>query len=222
MTKSEVKFRLLNEITQPTARDQQRRVGPSALGNPCPHCLGRELYMTDHADTFGQDFSMYPWIGTAVHSYLERSVFQTPDFLHEQKLYVGDVPLYGPIKGTADLVHKDETPDLATFVGDWKIVGLKKINSYKANGAPKQYRYQAQLYARGCELAGMPVEFIAIIFIPRDSGNANDIFVHEEAYQPEMAEAALARAGAIYEVVLKEGYEGLPSDPDCWTCNSRW
>jgi hypothetical protein len=224
MAKSEIKFQLLNEIMQPTARDQQKRVGPSSLGNPCPHCLGREMYMTDHDvdGGFNDDFSMYPWIGTAVHAYLERQVFQTPDFLHEQRLMVGEVALYGPIKGTADLVHKEPTSAFGTFVGDWKIVGLKKIKSYMANGAPKQYRYQAQLYARGCELAGMPVEFIAIIFIPRDSGNPNDIFVHEEAYQPEMAEAALERAGAIYEVVLREGYENLPSDPDCWVCNNRW
>lgn len=223
MANSELKFQLLNQITQPTARDQQRRVGPSSLGNPCPHCLGREMFMTDHTvEGFGDDFSMYPWIGTAVHSYLEQNVFQTPDFLHEQRLYVGDVPLYGPIKGTADLVHKDATPQLGTFVGDWKIVGLKKIKSYRANGAPKQYRFQIQLYARGCELAGYPVESVAIIFIPRDSGNANDIFIHEEAYQPVMAEAALQRAGEIYQVVLSDGYESLPSDPDCWVCNTRW
>lgn len=165
---------------------------------------------------------MYPWLGTAVHAYLEREVFQTDDFLHEQKLYVGDVPLYGAIKGTADLVHARATDTLPTFVGDWKIVGLKKIKSYRVNGAPKQYRYQAQTYARGCELAGFPVENIAIIFIPRDSGNINDIFIHEEAYQPEMAEAALTRAGAIYKAVLNDGWESLPSDPDCWTCNSNW
>jgi hypothetical protein len=218
--KTELKYQLLNEITTPTERDKQFRVGPSALGNPCAHCLGRELAAEEH--TADGDFSMYPWIGTAVHSYLERSVFQTDDFLHEQKLYVGDIPLYGPVKGTADLVHHKATDTLPTFVGDWKIVGLKKIKAYRANGAPKQYRYQIQLYARGCELAGYPVDEVDIIFIPRDSGNANDIYIHQEAYQPEMAEAALKRAGAIYEHVLRHGWDDLPSDPDCWKCNSRW
>lgn len=223
MAKSELKFQLINEITRPTARTLQRRIGPSSLGNPCARCVGREMWATDNdVDGFEDDFSMYPWLGTAVHAYLEREVFQTDDFLHEQKLYVGDVPLYGAIKGTADLVHARATDTLPTFVGDWKIVGLKKIKSYRVNGAPKQYRYQAQTYARGCELAGFPVENIAIIFIPRDSGNINDIFIHEEAYQPEMAEAALTRAGAIYKAVLNDGWESLPSDPDCWTCNSNW
>lgn len=224
MANSELKFQLLNQITRPTARDQQTRVGPSSLGNPCPHCLGRELYYSDHPSETGldNDFSLYPWLGTAVHSYLESRVFQTPDFYHERKLYVGDVPLYGPVKGTADLIHWEPTEQLGTCVIDWKIVGLKKIKAYRANGMRKQYRFQAQLYARGCELAGMPVDFIAIACIPRDSGNPGDIFVYEEAYQPEMAEAALKRAGTIYEIVLSDGYKGLPSDADCWVCNQRW
>lgn len=220
MAKSELKFQLINQITRPSARTQQFRVGPSSLGNPCAQCLGRELSATEYVPE--DDFSMYPWIGTAVHAYLEDNIFQSDDFLHEQRLYVGDIPLYGPVKGTADLVHKEATDKLGTFVGDWKIVGLKKIKSYRVNGAPKQYRFQIQLYARGCELAGYPVESVAIIFIPRDSGNVNDIFIHEEAYQPEMAEKALARAGDIYAHVLVEGWDNLPSDPDCWTCNSRW
>jgi hypothetical protein len=222
VSKSEIKFQLLNELTKPTARDKQFRVGPSDLGNPCPHCLGRKLSATEVSGE--SDFSLYPWLGTAVHAYLERKVFQTEDFLHEQRLYVGDIELYGPVKGTADLVHSQATEKLGTFVGDWKIVGIKKIKSYRVNGAPKQYRYQAQLYARGCELAGMPVDSIAIIFIPRDSGNVNDIYVYEEGYQPEMAQAALNRASAIYkEVLAGEGYESLPSDPDCFVCNyAQW
>lgn len=155
---------------------------------------------------------MYPWIGTAVHFYLEHSVFK--DAEHELKLVVGEVPGYGEIKGTTDL-YLDGT------VGDWKIVGLKKIKSYRVQGVPLQYRYQIQLYAKGCELAGKPVKGVAIVFIPRDSGNVNDIWIHEEAYQPEMADAVLARAGRIYEIVQSDGYEGLPSDDDCWTCKEE-
>jgi hypothetical protein len=204
-------MQLIREITKPTERDMQSRVGPSALGNPCPRCLGRAL-----AGDSGEDnFSLYPWLGTAGHYYLQHTVFQTPDYLHEQKLYVGDVPGYGPIKGTSDLIR---ITDPKTVV-DWKFVGIKKINSYRANGAPTQYRYQGQLYGRGCELAGYPVDSIAIVFIPRDSGVVNDIFVHEEAYQPGMAEAALERAGEIYAAVLDKGWEYLPSHKDCYVCN---
>jgi hypothetical protein len=164
-----------------------------------------------------QDFSLFPWLGTAGHAYLERTVFQGPDYLHEVRLYVGDVPGYGPVNGTADLVKMNDV------VIDWKFVGLKKIKAYRAaKASPQQYRYQRQIYARGCELAGYPVKRVANVYIPRDSGLVQDIWVDEEAYQPEMAERALARAGDIYAEALLHGAESLPSDDNCYVCSNIW
>lgn len=211
MPKGELKIQVIQQITRGTDRDKQKRVGPSDLGNPCPKCLGRALA----GEKEDGEFSLYPWIGTAVHSYLESNSF--PEAKHELKLYVGAVEGYGSVTGTTDVYF----PNTKT-IGDWKIVGLKKIKEYRVKGVPAQYRYQTQLYARGCILAGLPVDSVAVIFIPRDSGNVNDIWVHEEEYQPEMADAVLARAGMIYEIVQREGWEGLPSDDDCWTCNRSW
>lgn len=164
-----------------------------------------------------QDFSLYPWLGTAGHYFMEFNTF--PDAQHELKLYVGDVEGYGPIKGTTDMYDEEEQA-----VVDWKFVGLKKLKSYKVNGVQAKYRFQAQLYARGCELLGMPVKKTAIAFIPRDSGNVRDIWVHEEEYQPEMAEAALQRAGLIYAHLQEEGvtWQSLKEDFDCWQCNNAW
>lgn len=214
----DLKFEFLSELIKPTKRDKQTRIGPSDLGNPCAKCLGRKM-TGEGGDAFGGDFSLYPWLGTAGHFYLENTVFQSSDYLHEQRLYVGDVPGYGPIRGTADLVRVSEPG----MVVDWKFVGLKKIKSYRANGSPKAYRYQRQLYARGVDLAGIAVvESVANVYIPRDSGNIKDIWVDEEAYQPEMAEEALERAGRVYEQALLGGYQSLPSDPDCWVCNNIW
>lgn len=207
---SDLKQRVIQEMSRPTARDGQSRIGPSGLGDPCPRCVGRALAAPDAT---GSDFSLYPWLGTAGHTRMETDTF--PDGQHELKLYVGDVEGYGPIKGTTDMY-------LEGTVVDWKFVGIKKIKTYRLKGAPDQYRYQAMLYGRGCELAGMPVENIAIVFIPRDSGDPQDIFVHEEAYQPEMAQAALDRAGLIYAAVLDSGWESLPSSGECWTCDRTW
>lgn len=207
-----LKTELLRELTKPSTRDKQARVGPSGLGNPCPKCLGEAMLGSEAGLIQSQEFSLYPWIGTAVHYYLEHSIFKEAE--HELKLYVGDVPGYGPIKGTTDIYFPEEG-----IVGDWKIVGLKKIKQYRLKGVPLQYRYQAQLYAHGCELAGKNVKSIAIIFIPRDSGNVNDIWIHEEKYQSEMAQAALDRAGRIYEEANRLGWEALPSSDDCWNCN---
>lgn len=215
---SSLKAAVLAEITQGTERDKQRRAGPSNIANPCPRCVGQSLAGVPD----DRDFSLYPWIGTAVHHFLEHNTF--PDAEHELKLYVGEVVGYGPIKGTTDMyiLIEDDDGIVTAYVLDWKIVGLKKIKSYRVNGPPEQYRYQANLYGKGCELAGMRVDKIAICFIPRDSGNANDIYIFEEEYQPELAEVALKRAGLIYEIVQDEGWETLPSDDDCYQCNGLW
>lgn len=210
-----LKAAVVAQVTQGTERDKQRRAGPSNIANPCPKCVGQALAGAPD----DRDFSLYPWIGTAVHYFMEHNTF--PDAEHELRLYVGEVPGYGPIKGTTDMYILDEETDEWTVL-DWKIVGLKKIKSYRVNGPPIQYRYQANIYAKGLELAGKPVDKIAICFIPRDSGNVNDIYVFEEEYQPELAEAALARAGVIYELVQSEGWESLPSDDDCYQCNGLW
>lgn len=203
---------MIEEITKGTERDKQKRVGPSQLGG-CPRCLARGMMGEDEP----QEFSLYPWAGTAVHEYLENHTF--PDAEHELKLWVGDVEGYGPIKGTTDMyLFEDE---IGTVV-DWKNSSVKKIKSMRLTGPSKLYRFQAQLYARGCELAGKQVDGVAIVFIPRDSMNVNDIWVYEEEYQPEMAQAALDRAATVYKMALESGWESLPSDDDCYTCSRQW
>lgn len=206
ITKTDV----IREITKETARDKQKRVGPSQLGNPCPKCLARHL-MGEAWEGRG-DFSLYPWQGTAVHAYLETTTFPAAE--HELKLFCGTVPGYGDIYGTTDM-YVDGS------VVDWKLVGKKKIAEYRLK--PKlQYRYQAQIYARGIELSGREAKDINIVFIPRDSGEVRDIYIHTEAYQPDMAEKVLERAGLIYAQAQEKGWEYLPSDPDCWDCNYNY
>lgn len=213
MIRQNLKTAVINEISKKTERDKQRRIGPSDLGG-CPRCLGRKMAgVPNDLD----EFSLYPWIGTGVHHYLEHTTF--PDSKHELKLEVGTIPGYGLIKGTTDILF--DWDDGKVTVGDWKIVGLKKLKSYRLNGVGPQYRYQGQLYGRGCELAGYSVDSIAIVFIPRDSGNVNDIWIHEEAYQPEMAQRALDRGEQIYNIVQAEGWETIEASEDCYTCNYK-
>lgn len=207
-----LKTAVINEISKKTERDKQVKVGPSDLGG-CPRCVGRKM-----AGVPGdQDFSLYPWIGTAVHNYLEVTTFEEAH--HELRVKVGEIPGYGEIWGTTDLLIVWE--DGKATVLDWKIVGNKKLKDYRLNGVSKQYRYQIQQYARGCELAGYSVDSVAICFIPRDSGNPNDIWVYEEAYQPDMAEAVLTRAGQIYQHVQENGWEDIPADDECYFCSGK-
>lgn len=202
------KTQVIAQISKESERDKQYRVGPSSLGNPCAYCLGLELLGESNGD---REFSLLPWIGTSVHGWMERESF--PDYEHELRLYVGDVPGYGRIVGTTDMYDPTEG---GTAV-DWKVVGSKKITEYRLRGPKKQYRFQAQLYARGLDLAGRDIAHIQIVFIPRDgNGDPNGIYIHTEDYQPAMAERALERAGTVYEQAL-QGVE-LPSDKDCYVC----
>lgn len=210
---SDYRLKVISEITKPSERDKQKRIGPSDIGNPCDKCLGRAM-MDERAE---QDFSLYPWLGTGNHLYMEQETF--PDYEHEMKLYVGDVEGYGPIKGTTDMYDKDEKAAV-----DWKFVGAKKIKQYRTGGVSDQYRFQAMTYARGIEMLGLPIEKICIVFIPRDSGNVKDIWVHEEEYQPEMAAAALDRATQIWAFLQEEGntWRDLEEDDNCFQCNYMW
>lgn len=210
---SDFRQRVIQEITRPTARDGQSRVGPSEIGNPCDRCLGRGL--VDQRPE--QEFSLYPWLGTGNHFYMEHETFKDQE--HELRLDVGEVRGYGTIKGSTDMYD-----DVEEAVVDWKFVGAKKIKDYKVNGVPMQYRFQAQLYARGCERQGKPIEKLAIVFIPRDSGNVKEIFVHEEVYNPDMALAALERASQIYEFLLENDmqWNKLEEGDSCFQCNYNW
>ena len=207
---SDFRLRLIQEISKPTDRDKQKRVGPSELGKDCNKCLARGL-MDERAD---QDFSLYPWLGTGNHLYMEHATF--PEAEHELKLLVGEVEGYGEIKGTTDMY---DPADKA--VVDWKFVGLKNLKKYRVQGVSQQYRVQGQLYGRGCELSGRRVEKIRIAFIPRDSGNPKDIWVHEELYNPEIAENALERASALWAWLQEPGnhWRDLDEAVDCFQCN---
>ncbi len=211
LTISEIRLKVIEEITRKTDRDKQKKVGPSEIGNPCTRCLGRALA----GERAEQDFSLYPWIGTAVHYFMEHNTF--PEAEHELRLFVGTIEGYGDIAGTTDMWYPEEAAAV-----DWKIVGLKKIKQYRANKPPEQYRYQAMLYGLGLFLKGYPIEKIAIVFIPRDSGNVKDIWVYEEAWQEEMALAALERAQDIFNHVSVHGWAELESDDSCYQCNLDW
>ena len=213
MDAAELKVAVIKEITKGTERDKQRRIGPSGIGNVCPRCLAQDLLHISPE----RDFSLYPWLGTAGHAYLEDNTF--PDEMHEMKLYVGDIEGYGEIRGTTDMWMRE-----SRTVVDWKFVGLKKIKEYRVKGPPPVYRYQGHIYGNGIHL--LPdepdPENIAIVFIPRDSGNVNDIFVHMEQWQPEMVEAAFSRAALVLKTAQEKGWETLPSSDDCYNCKMSW
>lgn len=175
-------------------RSLQRTVGPSGLGTPCPRRLGYDLAGAEPLDA--RPPGWLPGIGTAVHTMLEdaftswnrRTGYER--YLTETRVevgHVGGVPVYG----TADLYDRTT----ATVV-DWKIVGKTTLDSARRHGMSTPYRVQAHCYGLGFVRRGVPVDTVAICYLPRNGELTGAQFIHEP-YDEAIARNAIARADAI-------------------------
>jgi hypothetical protein len=205
-------------------RSLQTRLGPSELGHPCARRLGYKL--TGVAPVNHGDPAWYPTIGTAVHSWLEdvmkwlnghlgSLVEGGPRFLLEHRVDVGEI-CGDHITGTSDVY------DRATGgVVDWKIVGEKQLRKYKEQGPGPQYRTQGHLYGRGWQRRGMPVNFVAVMFLPRDR-MLHAAHMWSEPYDEQIAVDALTRAEGITNMTRALGVGALPmlptADAHCTFC----
>lgn len=229
--------RVIETLTQPTARGKQKRIGPSELGSMCERCLAEKLL-----GVYAQDekVNLAPIIGTAVHAYLESKLSEGSELLCETPVHVGEVRGYGPIKGTMDLFDTRHGHAL-----DFKVVGKKKIKDYTNaqkvsgdtvifdNNSPvastlKQYWVQLSLYSRGMELLGHTVNTMSLMLIPRDDPITDVRFAIKEIvfpYNRTVADKALERASQIYEwaTAHPDSLDELESDPNCYHCKyTRW
>lgn len=220
MRLEELKSTIIEQITKPTDRGKQHKIGPSEIGG-CPLCLGEKLALSfpdlypdlEHTETFG----LGSWIGTAVHHFLEADI-EIPNAIKERKNPIYDLEGYGLIKGSTDLYVDGE-------IVDWKVVGKWSYDSMKLeyrlepNRIPKTvYRVQQHLYGYGWEQAGFRVNNVSLCVIPKLSNNPDDIRFFSERYNREVAEKALKRLELIYKRVQQGKLETLPMDEDCYNC----
>lgn len=211
-------------LNSPTERDRQSLVGASEIGNPCDYCLGRRLLNMERPK---QRYWMGARIGTAIHEALEKvaerhnQVAKSYHFkalegaLIEKKILLGYVPGYGTLYSKPDLVLTKESHLL-----DYKGTTKEKIKHYKLDGVSTQYKVQQNLYAWGLNKAGIKIERISLVFIPRDGSVDQDIFVYSFDYDEDMALRAWERLSLIWEY-LEAGsdVETLKSHADCYVCN---
>lgn len=208
-------------ISTPTVRDKQIKIGPSALGSDCAYCVAKTMEASLRGtDGPTQSFSLLPWIGTAVHFYLEHILEQHSKYVLKQefKAFVGEIkgwgdhPDYGGIFGNIDLYS-----EMHASVLDFKIVGKSTRDKFRRQGIGNAYTYQGQLYAHAVAALGLPVRQVGVLAIPRDSMQLSDVKLYFDDYKPEMAERALARAEKIWnEYVIPGQIDELATDPDCW------
>lgn len=187
-------------------RSLQVRIGPSEMGQACRRRIAYKLAGAPEIN--GTDRTPWkPTIGTAVHSWLEET-FQAaamarPDFeqtggryIVETRVSVGEI-LGQDITGSCDL-YVDAT------VVDFKVVGDDQLRKYKTQGPGEQYRTQAHLYGRGWTRRGMPVNRVAVWFLPRNQELRQNHFWCEP-YDEQIAIDALARVEGIAKLTGQLG-----------------
>lgn len=175
-------------------RSQQKRIGPSEMGNPCGRRLAYKLAGANEVNTGGDGWR--PTVGTAVHTWLE-STFRASNkqlgeirWLVETRVDVGEVS-GDVITGSVDLYDRMT----ATSV-DWKIVGPTTLKDAKRNGPSQQYRTQGHLYGRGWTRRGLPVDNVAVFYLP-SNGELRNAEWWSEPYDEAKAIGAITRVNGI-------------------------
>ena len=229
---SEIYDNIIRELTKPSERDRQRKVGPSELGDLCERCLAEKL-LGVHVEE--KTYPLAPMIGTAFHLYLENTI-GLKDYLKETRVTVGTIEGYGDISGTADGF------DTATgHVVDYKVLSKKKIKAFSSatffdedrnpefysdsltEGQLKKYYYQMMLYGLGMENAGYEVNHTSLILFPRDATiESVTTATHELCfkYNREAALAVLERSNEIFKWANEnqDNLGELDSHPGCYYC----
>lgn len=214
---------IIEQITKPTKRGQQVKLGPSEVGS-CALCVGETLALRlpeqypelKHTESFG----LASWAGTAVHAYLDETL-EIPNAIKEQKNDIFELDGYGMIRGSTDLFSPDHKR-----VVDWKFVGKWSYNKMRLayldepDKIPKvEYRTQQMLYGWGWKQLGYEVESVSLCVIPKESNNVADIKFFTERYNQEVVDKSIARLELIWQYVQDGKLEELPSSgEDCYNC----
>jgi hypothetical protein len=135
-------------------------------------------------------------------------------WLAETKVNVTD-----SLSGMADLYDCD-----TAVVGDYKVVGKTRFAEY-TEAMSEVYRTQVSLYGRGFRNAGLPVETVAIILVPRD-GLLTKMHVWSEPFDESVADEAIGRHQRVAALLSGFDVQHHPdrfewfekSGPDCRYC----
>lgn len=192
-------------------RSAQTRIGPSEVGAPCPRRLAYKLAGT--AEVNIRTAAWRPTVGTAVHSWLEQACQAWNEAHSIERFYLEQKVTVGTIGGVEITGSCDCYDRITATVIDWKVVGPTALKKYKANKHPgEQYRTQAHLYGRGFVREGLPVDHVAIMFLPQ-SGELHDAYYWTEPYDEQVALDGLNRADGIATLVAALGPAAPPQLP---------
>jgi len=217
---------VMEGMTRSSARDGQKSIGPSEIGDPCGRCLGRALCRKypelwwEPVEPDPDRFGVKTWMGTAAHEKLERDVRGYSEVLgqvvKEITLPIHDLPGYGMITGHCDLLAGD-------IILDYKTRDLEDIRALKLSGRPPQKELvQTNLYGHGARMRGITPEALCLFYIPRDSNHPEDIFPAFLEPSEAVVERALERLEKVWEVVRNGDGGTLKKHDACYVCVLRY
>lgn len=200
-------------------RSAQKTLGPSEIGSPCERQIAMKLLGIQPVNP---QEGWAPFVGTAVHAELAR-MFEWANgagsgrFVVEMPLSFGSrlVP-----KGTGDLLDRV----LCIFM-DHKLMGRYSLSKLVKEGPSPVYRAQVHTYGYGAELAGEKVKYVAIIGWPRQESSLDNLYVHVEPYDRQIALDAIKRVERIAaQTKYTDGADlmalakSFPAGDDCKWC----
>lgn len=223
---SEVRQLVLDLLKKPTERDEQTKIGPSSIGDPCDYCVAHKLLAHKQKQN---KYWLGAVLGTSMHALLEdRANNADTDESRfgglrggftEGKVVIGNLEGYGIIKGSIDLYIDNR-------IIDYKSSKRDKVARYKLDGVPNQYIIQQSLYAWGLTKEGYDVRRLALAFVNRDGVGDSDVWVYSWDYDEQVAVDAWARLEKIWNFIQDGGdVETLESDAHCYYCQNilhRW
>lgn len=229
-TAKAVEEMIINLFLQESNRDKQWKVGASQISDPCTRHLAHALVRTDKP---AQKYWLGAKIGTAIHGFIESAIAVSTDTrLHgalvERKIELGDVPGYGSISSSPDLVlagsgllvdHKSTTRAKVKKIRD-HVDGIR-LNA-ETEYTLQKYLGQMNLYAWGRNRNyGDSIDQLAINFVNRDGTNEKDFYCLLVDYDDDFAQALWNRLLGLWNQ-LQDGAH--PNDyaghPECYNCKA--
>ncbi len=199
-------------------RHQQKRLGPSEIGNPCERHLALATMQEPFCNTPSDPLPSL--FGTAMHAWLEEAARKHNEFLGRVR-WITETRVGKRVPGTCDLYDIDTKTVL-----DYKCPGPSRFKSMVTHGPGPTYETQAHLYGYGYHELGIPVENVGIVFLPR-AGMLSRARIWMEPFNEAKAIAALDRYDRIIDQCAEldvendpEGYLKIPITPshDCEYC----
>ena len=183
--------------------------------------MRRLAYAMTDEPTSNPPFDPLPSIiGTAVHGWLDSAArYANASLGRIRWMTETRVQVAEGLHGSCDLYDVD-----TGTVIDWKVVGTPRLRQYRKDPGPA-YKGQVFLYGRGFENAGLPVNKVAIAFVPRGA-TLHSLHVWSADYDPAIADWVLDRRNQVIALIddlqverHPDRYGWIPSTPhDCAYC----